>query len=139
MIFHVNRLTFRPEVTDQQRVEALDRLRRQGTDIDSVISWVVGPDIGGDYEWGAVFTIADLEGYWKYLVHPVHFASEKEGLPLVDRFVSFDITDDGDPEISARIAALHKRSYQENPELAQLVAEVPSFAAGGVPADQPLS
>jgi hypothetical protein len=83
VIFHVNRLTFRPEVDDRQRSEALDRLRRQGSDIDAVTSWVVGP------------------------------------------------------EIAARIAQLHERSYQENPELAQLVAEVPSFAAGAVPEDKP--
>jgi hypothetical protein len=139
VIFHVNRLTFRPEVDDQQRTAALDRLRRQGSEIEAVTSWVVGPDIGGDYEWGAVFAIEDLKGYWEYLIHPVHFESEKEGLPLVDRFVSFDISDDGDPQLSARIAALHKRSYEENPELAQLVGDVPSFAAGAVPEDKSLS
>jgi hypothetical protein len=135
VIFHVNRLTFRPEVDARQRAEALDRLRLQGSEIDAVTSWVVGPDIGGDYEWGAVFAVEDLDGYWEYLIHPVHFASEKAGLPLIDRFVSFDITDDGDPEIGVRLAELHKRSYQENPELAQLVADVPSFAAGAVPGD----
>ncbi|MFF0150481.1 hypothetical protein [Micromonospora sp. NPDC005203] len=43
--------------------------------------------------------------------------------------MSFDITDDGEPEIGAQIAQLHKRSYEEN----QLVADVPSFAAGAVP------
>ncbi|MFG2047035.1 Dabb family protein [Micromonospora sp. NPDC048935] len=130
-------MTFRPEVDEQQRADALDRLRRQGSDIDAVKSWVVGPDIGGDYEWGAVFAVEDLEGYWEYLIHPVHFESEKAGLPLIDRFVSFDITDDGDPEIGAQIAQLHKRSYEENPALAQLVADVPSFAAGAVPKDTP--
>ena len=65
MIFHVNRVTFRPEVSDRQRAEALDRLRRQGSEIDAVTSWGVGPDIGGDYEWGAVFAVVDLTGYWK--------------------------------------------------------------------------
>ncbi|MEU4830224.1 Dabb family protein [Streptosporangium sp. NPDC023615] len=139
MIFHVNRLTFRPEVDDRQRAEALDRLRLQGSEIDAVTSWVVGPDIGGDYEWGAVFAIEDLEGYWEYLVHPVHFESQKAGLPLIGRFVSFDITDDDDPGIGARIAELHERSYRENPELATLVGDVPSFAAGAVPEDEPRS
>jgi hypothetical protein len=139
VISHVNRLTFKAEVDDQQRAEALERLRRQGREIEAVTSWVVGPDTGGDYEWGAVFMIEDLKGYWEYLVHPVHFESERLGLPLVHRFVSFDITDEDDPDIGDRIAELHKRSYEENPQLAQLVRDVPSFAAGAVPQEQPES
>jgi hypothetical protein len=139
MIFHVNRLTFRAEIDDHTRAQALDRLRRQGCDIEAVTTSVVGPDIGGEYEWGAVFAVKDLQGYWEYLVHPVHFESQKFGLPLIDRFVSFDITDAEDPDIGGRIAQLHKRSYEQNPELAELAAEVPQFAAGAVPEGTPPS
>jgi hypothetical protein len=139
MIFHVNRLTFRAEIDDRTRTQALDRLRRQGCDIEAVTTSVVGPDLGGEYEWGAVFALEDLQGYWEYLVHPVHFESEKFGLPLIERFVSFDITDTEDPDIGEQIAQLHRRSYEQNPELGELVAGVPQFAAGAVPEDTPPS
>ena len=137
MIFHVNRLTFRAEVDDHTRTLALDRLRRQGSEIDAMTTAVVGPDIGGEYEWGAVFAVEDLQDYWEYLEHPVHFESVKFGLPLIDQFVSFDITDNHDPDIAERIAQLHKRSYEQNSELAELVAGVPQFAAGAVPEETP--
>jgi hypothetical protein len=133
MITHVNRMTFRPEVTEQQRADGLELLRRQGSEIPAVTSWSVGPDVGGDYEYGAVFVLADIEGYWEYLMHPAHFESEKSGLSLIAKFESFDITDDPTPDIRARIAELHARSYRENPAIAELVAQVPSFSAGATP------
>jgi hypothetical protein len=128
MIFHVNRLTFKVDVTQEQRREGMDLLRQQGTAIDAVQSFVVGPELGADYEWGAVFVIEDLEGYWEYLTHPAHFRSEQMGLHLVERFEAFDVTDSEDPEMGGKISALHARSYAENPELARLVSQVPTFA-----------
>lgn len=127
MIFHVNRMTLKADVTAEQRRDGIELLRQQGESIDAVKSFVVGPDLGGDYELGAVFVIEDLEGYWEYLTHPAHFRSEKEGLHLVEKFEAFDITDSDDPEMGAKIARLHARSYEENAELAKLVAGVPSF------------
>ena len=128
MIHHVNRLTYKAEVSQEQRREGVKLLQQQGQSIPAVKSFIVGRDLGGEYEWGAVFVIEDLDGYWEYLTHPAHFRSEKMGLHLVERFETFDITDSDDPEIGAKIVRLHARSYAENPELAKLVAEVPSFA-----------
>jgi hypothetical protein len=128
MIFHVNRLTFKADVTHEQRREGMDLLRQQGTAITAVKSFVVGSELGADYEWGAVFVIEDLEGYWEYLTHPAHFRSEQMGLHLIERFEAFDVTDSEDPEMGGKISALHARSYAENPELARLVSQVPTFA-----------
>jgi len=127
MIFHINRLTFKADVTPDDKRRGLDLLRNQGNSIPAVKSFVVGPELGGDFEYGAVFVVEDLDGYWEYLTHPAHFESEKSGLHLIQDFQAFDTTDSDDPEFGAKIAALHTRSYQENPELAALVAEVPSF------------
>ena len=63
MIYHGNRFTFKKDVTVEQKTAALDSLRNQGAQIDSVRSYVVGPDFGGDFEYGAVFMIEDLDGY----------------------------------------------------------------------------
>jgi hypothetical protein len=87
----------------------------------------VGPDLGGEFEWGAVYVLEDLDGYWEYLTHPAHVRSEMNGMELIDRFEAFDITDSDDPELGDKIAKLQARNYEEHPELAELVAQVPSF------------
>ncbi|MGV9821651.1 Dabb family protein [Nocardia xishanensis] len=92
MIYHGNRFTIKASATPEQVEEALESLRNQGRVIPSVKSFVVGPDYGGEYHYGAVFAIEDLEGYWEYLVHPAHLDTDRIGLPLVDKFMSFDIT-----------------------------------------------
>ncbi len=60
-------------------------------------------------------SLEDLDGFWEYPVHPVHFEAEKWGLPFIERFEAFDTTDSDDPEYGQKIAALQTRSYQENP------------------------
>lgn len=129
MIFHINRLSFKKGVSEEDRIRGLELLRQQGESIPAVKSFIVGPEFGGEFEYGAVFVIEDLDGYWEYLIHPAHFASEKLGMHLIEKFEAFDTTDSDDPDFGAKIAALHTRSHQENPEIAQLVAEVPSFRA----------
>jgi len=112
-------------------VDPTDLLRRQFEAIPAVKSFIVGADLGGDYEVGAIFVLENLDGFWEYLVHPVHFESEKWGFPFVERFEAFDTTDSDDPDYGQKIAALQTRSYQENPELAALVSQVASFEAAG--------
>ncbi|NYI66883.1 hypothetical protein BJY26_001189 [Spelaeicoccus albus] len=121
------------DVTPEQREEALDSLRNQGASIDAVKSYVVGPDFGGDFEFGAVFAIEDLEGYWEYLMAPSHAHTDRIGLPLLEKFHSFDITDDPDPEIEKKIADLHRRRYAQNAELTQLVRDLPLYEGSASP------
>jgi hypothetical protein len=127
MIFHINRLTLKPNLTEEQRREALDLLRQAGAANPAVRSFVVGRDLGGDFEWGAVYVLEDLDGYWEYLTHPAHLRSEVKGIPLLVRFEAFDITDSNDPEIGDKIAALQHRNFAEHPEVAALVAQAPAF------------
>jgi stress responsive alpha/beta barrel protein len=133
MIYHHNRLVFKAVVTAEQRDEALASLRTQGREIDAVQQFVVGRDVGGDFAWGATFVLADLDGYWEYLMHPAHAHTDEIGLPLVEKFISYDTTDDPDPEIGARIAELHRRRYAERPELTRLVRDLPSYTGSGAP------
>ncbi|GEB52797.1 MULTISPECIES: Dabb family protein [Streptomyces] len=134
MIYHGNRFTFRPGVPREQLDQALESLRNQGRAIPSVRSFVVGRDHGGEFEWGATFVIDDLDGYWEYLVHPSHLHTDRVGLPLVDRFESFDITDDPDPEFGAKVAALHRRRFESDPELTALITGLGSYTGSGAPA-----
>jgi hypothetical protein len=74
-----------------------------------------------------VYVVEDLDGYWAYLTHPAHVRSEMEGIPLIEKFAAIDVSDSGDPEIGAKIAALQARNFQEHPEMAALAAQAPSF------------
>ena len=127
MIYHHNRIVFKAGVSDADRERALESLRNQGRVIGSVRHFVVGRDLGEGYEWGAVFAIEDLDGFWQYLIDPAHLNTDRIGLPLVESFVSYDTTDDPDPEIGAKIDALHARRFAEIPDVRDLVADLPSY------------
>ncbi|MEU7141538.1 Dabb family protein [Nocardia sp. NPDC046473] len=133
MIYHGNRFTLRADATPEAIEAALESLRNQGRVIPSVKSFVVGPDFGGEYQWGAVFVIEDLAGYWEYLIHPAHRNTDRVGLPLVDKFASFDITDDEDPAMAEKIAELHQRRYDSDPELTQLVSDLGEYSGSAAP------
>lgn len=133
MIYHGIRFTIKPGATPAQLDEALESLRNQGRVIPSVQSFVVGPDHGGEYDYGAVFVIEDLDGYWEYLVHPAHLNTDRIGLPLVDRFVSFDITDDEDPRMADKIAELHQRRYDSMPDISKLVSDLGEYSGSAAP------
>jgi hypothetical protein len=96
-------------------------------------SFVVGRDVGGDFEWGAVFVPEDLDGYRDYLMAPSHARTDEIGLPLLERFVSYDTTDDPDPAIGEKIADLHRRRFAERPELTRMVRLCRSTSAAAHP------
>lgn len=133
MIYHGNRLTMKADVTPEQREQALESLRNQGASIDAVKSYVVGRDFGGEFEYGAIFVLEDLEGYWEYLMAPSHAHTDKIGLPLLEKFHSFDMTDDDDPMIGEKIEELHRRRFAQNEELSQLVRDLPLYEGSGSP------
>ena len=126
MIFHINLFTVKPGVSDEQRETGLDLMRQSGAN-PAVKSYVVGPALGGEFEYGAVYVVEDLDGYWAYLTHPAHVRSEMEGIPLIEKFAAVDVSDSDDPEFGAKIAALQARNFQEHPEMAALVAQAASF------------
>jgi hypothetical protein len=127
VIFHINRLTLKSGLSEEQRWAGLDLLRQAGAANPAVRSFVVGPELGGDFEWGAVYVVEDLDGYWEYLTHPAHVRSEMEGMAFIEKFEAIDVTDSDDPAIGDKIARLQARNYKEHPELAALAAQVASF------------
>lgn len=135
MIFHGVRMTVKPGVSPEKFEEALESLRNQGRVIPSVKSFIVGPEFGGDFQWGALFVIEDLDGYWEYLIHPAHMHTDTIGLPLVDRFESYDVVDDADPTMGEKIAELHRRRFAENAELTKLITGLGSYSGSGAPAE----
>lgn len=132
MIFHINRATIKASATPEQVQAALDSWRNQGVSIPAVKSFIVGRDHGGDYEYSCVFAVEDLDGLFEYLTHPTTHQTDELGLHLVERLDIFDISDDDDPELDAKIQELHRRRNALNPEIAGMLADVPTYRGAGV-------
>lgn len=133
MIYHSVRLSFKPDVPQAEREAGLERLRRMGREIDVVQSWCVGRDIGGEFDYGAMYALADIQAYETYMNAPVHLETDAAGLPLVSNFVSLDLTDDEDPEIADKIAQVHSTRFENHPEVLGLVEDLDSYTGSGVP------
>ena len=133
MIFHINLFTLKPGLSGEQREAGLDLMRQDAAN-PAVRSWIVGRELGGEFEYSAVYVVEDLDGYWAYLTHPAHVRQEMEGIPLIEKFAAIDVTDSDDPEIGEKIARLQARHLQESPELAAREAQAASFTVPGQPA-----
>ncbi|RZQ61937.1 Dabb family protein [Amycolatopsis suaedae] len=133
MIYHCIRFAVKPGVSAADRDAALDQLKTYKDAIPSIRSHIVGPDFGGEYEFGAVTVIGDLDGYAEYMNHPAHLEMDRVGLPLIDRFMSYDITDDPDPEFGAKIAEIHQRRYDDQPDIAGLVSDLGEYTGSAAP------
>jgi len=127
MIFHINRVTYKADLSKEQLRAALELMRQAGATNPAVKSYVVGPELGGEFDYCAVYVVEDLDGYWAYLTHPAHVRSELEGIPLVERFVAIDVSDSEDPNLGEKIAALQTRNFKEHPDVAALAAQAASF------------
>ena len=137
MIFHINLFTTKPGLSDEQREAGLDLMRQDAAN-PAVKSWIVGRELGGEFEYAAVYVVEDLDGYWAYLTHPAHVREELWGIPNLEKFAAIDVSDSDDPELGEKIAALQARHAQEHPEIAALIAQAASFTVpdgAGQPAD----
>jgi hypothetical protein len=132
MIFHINLFTVKPGLSDEQREAGLDLMRQDAAN-PAVKASIVGRELGGEFEYAAVYVVEDLDGYWAYLNHPTHVRQELEGIPLIEKFTAIDVTDSDDPEIGEKIAQLQARHLQESPALAAREAQAPSFTVPGQP------
>lgn len=131
MIVHIVRFTLKPDAPKDQVDLAFKQLRKQGREIEAVQSFVVGRDFGGEFDYGAMYIMKDLEGYLEYMMSPIHRKSDEIGLPVVDKFISMDITDDKDPAIGDKIAEIHRNRFANDPALAKLVENLGSYEGSG--------
>ena len=130
MIFHINRATYKSDLSEEQRRQGVEMLRQSGAN-PAVTSYVVGPELGGEFEYGAVYVVEDLDGYWAYLEFPAHVHLELWGIPHLEKFAVIDVTDSEDPELGDKIAAVQARHQQEHPEIAAEIAQAASFTVPG--------
>ena len=132
MIAHVVRFTLKPNASKDQVDLAFEQLRKQGREINAVQLFVVGRDFGGEFDYGAMYIMKDIEGYREYMMSPIHRKSDEIGLPVVDKFISMDITDDKDPAIGDKIAEIHRNRFAHDPALAKLVENLGSYEGSGI-------
>jgi stress responsive alpha/beta barrel protein len=127
MIFHINRANYKAGLSEEQRQAGVEMLRQSGAANPAVKSYVVGPELGGEFEYSAIYVFEDLDGYWAYLNHPVHVREELEAIALLEKFAALDVSDSDDPELGEKIAAVQARHLQEHPDVAALIAQAASF------------
>ncbi|APU14249.1 MULTISPECIES: Dabb family protein [Actinoalloteichus] len=130
MIYHCIRFTIKPDVPKETADAIVEGLGAQSTG-DS--SGVFGRDFGGEYQYGAVSAVEDLETYEKMMNDPAHLAIDRMGLPLIEKFASFDITDDPDPEMDAKLAAIHQRRFDATPDLVELISNLKEYKGSAAP------
>lgn len=123
VILNVLRLTLKDETTDEQRADVLAALRRTAG-----LPWVsfssVGPTFDDPLSFGYVVAIKDLEALEKYMHDPVHLAGDDVILPRVARLSAVRFADDGDPDIGAKVFALHQAKVAKYPEWGRLVESI---------------
>ena len=132
MIYHINRATLKATATPEQIEAALESWRTQGRSNPVIKSFIVGRDHGSDYAYSSAFVLEDLDGLFEYLTHPTTYQTDHLGLNLVERLETFDISDDNDPDLNAKIQELHRRRNELNPEIAGMLADVPAYTGSGV-------
>jgi hypothetical protein len=134
MIYHQVRIAMKPDAPEDQVQHALDLMRKLG-DIDAVEFFVVGRDFGGEFHYGAMYALKDIDAYRTYMYDPLHRQIDAIGLPLAANMISLDLTDDPDPEIGDKIAQVHSDRFTDHPEILDLVENLDSYEGSGVPGD----
>lgn len=124
MIYHSVRLAWKPETTEGEIKVALDRWHKMAEEIPVVQSYCIGRDVGGEFDHGATFALENIAAYEKFVMHPAGKETDLVGLPLVQRAVSMDITDDEDPDIAEKINEIHRVRFERDPEVLDLVTNL---------------
>jgi hypothetical protein len=127
MIFHINRVTLKAGVSEEEREACREMARQCGATVPAVKSYVVGREFGGEFEYSMVYVFEDLDDYWAYLTSPAHVRYELEGTPFLEKFAAVDVSDSDDPELGEKIAVLQARNLQEHPDVAAVIAQAASF------------
>jgi hypothetical protein len=117
VILNVLRLTLKDDTTDDERAEVLAALRQTAS-----LPWVSFSSVGAEFTdptgltIGYVVAIKDLEALEKYMHDPVHLSGDDVILPRVERLSAVRFSDDDDPEIGAKVFALHQAKVARYPE-----------------------
>ncbi|WP_225727162.1 MULTISPECIES: Dabb family protein [unclassified Nocardia] len=128
MIVHTLRFRFRDEATEAERAAALTALRQVAA-MDSVRYGTVGQCLGdpaAGYTHACTFGIEDLAALERYMNDPVHLAADPRIAPhLAKLAIGPDLSDDPDPELGAKLLAMHEAKLRKYPDWAELMSTIP--------------
>ena len=97
MLTHIVVWKYKPEVSEEQRREHVERLRRLREIIPEIQSFAVGRDVLGlprSYHTGLVATFRDRAALEAYDAHPEHQAVAQLGRGISEHVASVDVEDD---------------------------------------------
>ena len=97
MLTHIVVWKYKPEVSEEQRREHVERLRRLDGLIPEIRSFAVGRDVLGlprSYHTGLVATFQDRAGLEAYDAHPEHQSVARLGRTISEHVASVDFEDD---------------------------------------------
>jgi hypothetical protein len=117
MIIVLLRFSFKEGSTPAHRDAALAAMRRT-SQVESTAFSFVGPDLGDPadgYTHGYCVAIADLAALERYMYDPVHLEGDPEILPHLARLSQIRLSDDPDPALAEKIAAMHREKLAAYP------------------------
>ncbi len=97
MLTHIVIWKYKPEASEEQRGEHVERLRRLAGLIPEIRSFAVGRDVlklPRSYHTGLVATFDDRAGLEAYDAHPEHQAVAQLGRSIAEHAASVDFEDD---------------------------------------------
>ncbi|MGW0431758.1 Dabb family protein [Micromonospora sp. NPDC003197] len=131
MIISLLRFSFKPDVTEEERAEALAAMRRTAS-VESTVFSVVGRDLGDPAEGfthASVTAIPDLDALERYMHDPVHVKGDEYILPRLVKQSAVRLSDDPDPELPRKIYAIYAQRVESDPAWGREVEAL--FAAAG--------
>jgi len=130
MFIHQFRFSFKDESTEEQRAEVLSTLREVAS-VDSVSFGAVGQNLGDPGEeltHSYVAGFEDLAAFERYLYEPAHLAGDPQVVPHFKKVaIGPEMSDDMDPDLAAKIAALHEGKMSKYPDWGALMATIPEL------------
>ena len=123
MISHTLCFSFKDDISDEDFAASMEAFRKAGQ-MSTVSSSVVGRYAGNPangYTHAAVFVLADLATLERYMYEPVHREADFIVHPHLAKMEAFDISDDDEPDLEAKIMDIQRRRLASDPELAELL------------------
>ncbi|MET8974205.1 Dabb family protein [Streptomyces sp. NPDC004539] len=127
MIVNILRFSFRPGTSEEDQATVLAAMRRTST-VESAAFGVVGDDMGDPadgYTHTYCVGVPDLAALERYMHDPVHLTGDDVILPHIQRITAVRFTDDPDPDVRAKVGALHEAKAAKYPAWARRLAEIP--------------
>jgi hypothetical protein len=123
VIAHILRFRFKEETSEEEFDAAMEAFRRAGQ-VPTISAAIVGRYAGNPADGcthSAVYVLADLATLERFMYEPVHRDADFIVHPHMASMDAFDISDDDEPDLDAKIMDIQQRRLAADPELAELL------------------